>query len=118
MTGFQIRASDGLRASANHFLGIHHHEAHLYSPWTSGNPLAADFSAFEPNVSLIVSGGHTMLVHVRNEIETSPARVPPWTTPPGNVSTQKTGKSSIGLPLPRRPGKLIGSPKKRKSEGL
>src|ERR1051326_6719185 len=46
------------------FLGIHHHEAHLYSPWISGKPLRADFAAFEPNVSLIVSGGHTLLVHV------------------------------------------------------
>jgi N6-L-threonylcarbamoyladenine synthase len=50
------------------FLGIHHHEAHLYSPWISGNPPAAAFSEFEPNVSLIVSGGHTMLVHVETEL--------------------------------------------------
>jgi N6-L-threonylcarbamoyladenine synthase len=46
------------------FLGINHHEAHLYSPWICGNPPLADFSAFRPNVSLIVSGGHTMLLHV------------------------------------------------------
>jgi N6-L-threonylcarbamoyladenine synthase len=51
------------------FLGIHHHEAHLYSPWINGNPPAADFSEFEPNVSLIVSGGHTMLVHVETELQ-------------------------------------------------
>jgi N6-L-threonylcarbamoyladenine synthase len=50
------------------FLGIHHHEAHLYSPWISGSPLAADFAALEPNVSLIVSGGHTLLVHVQSEL--------------------------------------------------
>jgi N6-L-threonylcarbamoyladenine synthase len=50
------------------FLGIHHHEAHLYSPWITGSPLAADFAAFEPNVSLIVSGGHTLLVHVESEL--------------------------------------------------
>jgi N6-L-threonylcarbamoyladenine synthase len=50
------------------FLGIHHHEAHLYSPWIQGQPPAADFSEFEPNVSLIVSGGHTMLVHVETEM--------------------------------------------------
>lgn len=49
------------------FLGIHHHEAHLYSPWISGSPPTADFTAFEPNISLIVSGGHTMLVHVAAE---------------------------------------------------
>jgi len=51
------------------FLGVHHHEAHLYSPWISGTPPKADFAAFEPNVSLIVSGGHTMLVHVEAELK-------------------------------------------------
>jgi len=51
------------------FVGIHHHEAHLYSPWISGNPPHADFGSFQPNVSLIVSGGHTMLVHVRKELD-------------------------------------------------
>ena len=50
------------------FLGIHHHEAHLYSAWISGDPPAADFSSFQPNVSLIVSGGHTLLVHVASEL--------------------------------------------------
>jgi N6-L-threonylcarbamoyladenine synthase len=51
------------------FVGIHHHEAHLYSPWISGNPPVADFSKFQPNVSLIVSGGHTLLVLVENELK-------------------------------------------------
>src|SRR3989441_719433 len=51
------------------FVGVHHHEAHLYSPWTQGNPPAADFAEFEPNVSLIVSGGHTMLAHVPAELK-------------------------------------------------
>jgi N6-L-threonylcarbamoyladenine synthase len=51
------------------FLGIHHHEAHLYSPWISGQPPRAEFERFEPNVSLIVSGGHTMLVHVESELK-------------------------------------------------
>jgi N6-L-threonylcarbamoyladenine synthase len=50
------------------FIGIHHHEAHLYSPWIKGNPPAADFAAFQPSVSLIVSGGHTLLVHVQAEL--------------------------------------------------
>ena len=49
------------------FFGVHHHEAHLYSPWIQGTPPTADFSRFQPNVSLIVSGGHTMLVEVRAE---------------------------------------------------
>jgi N6-L-threonylcarbamoyladenine synthase len=50
------------------FVGIHHHEAHLYSPWISGSPPRADFDALEPNVSLIVSGGHTLLAEVRAEL--------------------------------------------------
>lgn len=50
------------------FVGIHHHEAHLYSPWISGNPVRARFDEFQSNVSLIVSGGHTLLVHVHNEL--------------------------------------------------
>ncbi len=49
------------------FFGIHHHEAHLYSPWLQGKPPVADFSQFQPNISLIVSGGHTMLLHVVSE---------------------------------------------------
>jgi tRNA N6-adenosine threonylcarbamoyltransferase len=53
------------------FIGINHHEAHLYSPWIvrSGDALAADFPEFEPNISLIVSGGHTMLVLVESELK-------------------------------------------------
>jgi N6-L-threonylcarbamoyladenine synthase len=48
---------------------LHHHEAHLYSPWISGEPPRADFNNFQPSVSLIVSGGHTILVHVKGELE-------------------------------------------------
>ncbi len=51
------------------FVGIHHHEAHLYSPWIKGNPPKTDFAEFKPNVSLIVSGGHTMLVQVEGELK-------------------------------------------------
>jgi N6-L-threonylcarbamoyladenine synthase len=50
------------------FIGINHHEAHLYSPWISGTPLRAAFEELQPNISLIVSGGHTMLVHVKGEL--------------------------------------------------
>src|SRR5207249_2328000 len=50
------------------FFGIHHHEAHLYSPWIKGHPPVMDFSEFLPNISLIVSGGHTMLVQVESEL--------------------------------------------------
>lgn len=67
------------------FIGINHHEAHLYSPWiqnASPSPLrgeragvrgedlpVADFSKLQPNISLIVSGGHTMLVLVESELK-------------------------------------------------
>src|SRR5439155_1024057 len=33
------------------------------------SPPAADFSSFQPNVSLVVSGGHTMLVQVEAELK-------------------------------------------------
>src|SRR6185503_15565710 len=68
MIGF--KAAQGLAfALRKPFIGIQHHEAHLYSPWIGGEPMTADFSAFQPNVSLIVSGGHTLLVHVAGEME-------------------------------------------------
>ena len=51
------------------FFGINHHEAHLYSAWIQGRPPTACFSQFEPNVSLIVSGGHTLLVLVESELK-------------------------------------------------
>lgn len=50
------------------FIGINHHEAHLYSPWIEGQPPTGRFDLFQPNVSLIVSGGHTMLVDVEGEL--------------------------------------------------
>lgn len=46
------------------FYGIHHHEAHLYSPWIEGVPPRNNLDSFQPNISLIVSGGHTILVQV------------------------------------------------------
>jgi N6-L-threonylcarbamoyladenine synthase len=85
------------------FIGINHHEAHLYSPWirslappvaadvsprhsssekvsadsrrrlqtkdSSDGIFVADITAFQPNVSLIVSGGHTMLVLVESPLK-------------------------------------------------
>jgi N6-L-threonylcarbamoyladenine synthase len=50
------------------FFGIHHHEAHLYSAWIAGLPPRACFEQFQPSVSLIASGGHTLLVHVEREL--------------------------------------------------
>ena len=44
MTGFKSAQAMAF-ALRKPFLGIHHHEAHLYSPWTSGNPLAASVAS-------------------------------------------------------------------------
>ena len=82
------------------FIGINHHEAHLYSPWISGEMLAADFSKFQPNVSLIVSGGHTMLVLVESELK---HRVLGGTIDDAaGECFDKTGKL-LGLPYPAGP---------------
>jgi len=82
------------------FLGVNHHEAHLYSPWTSGSPPTAAFADFEPNVSLIVSGGHTLLVHVTDEMN---YRVLGSTVDDAaGECFDKTGKL-MGLPYPAGP---------------
>jgi N6-L-threonylcarbamoyladenine synthase len=60
-----LKAAESLAYSLRKpIIGIHHHEAHLYSPWILTNPPRANFANFEPSVSLIVSGGHTLLVSV------------------------------------------------------
>jgi tRNA N6-adenosine threonylcarbamoyltransferase len=65
------------------FVGVNHHEAHLYSPWIEMGRESKDESRgrerstldarrstnFQPNISLIVSGGHTMLVLVESELK-------------------------------------------------
>jgi N6-L-threonylcarbamoyladenine synthase len=82
------------------FFGIHHHEAHLYSPWIQGEPPAADFARFEPNVALIVSGGHTMLVHVR--AESNHQVLGSTLDDAAGECFDKTGKL-MGLPYPAGP---------------
>ena len=82
------------------FVGVNHHEAHLYSPWIAGSPPVADFTAFEPNVSLIVSGGHTMLVQVESALK---HRVLGSTLDDAaGECFDKTGKL-MGLPYPAGP---------------
>ena len=103
------------------FVGIHHHEAHLYSPWIRSaehrlgskdeadetgrdgarrSGLAADFADFQPNVSLIVSGGHTILVLVEDELK---HRVLGSTIDDAaGECFDKTGKL-MGLPYPAGP---------------
>lgn len=76
------------------FIGINHHEAHLYSPWIG------DFDAFQPNTSLIVSGGHTILARVDSEMN---HRVLGSTLDDAaGECFDKTGKL-IGLPYPAGP---------------
>jgi N6-L-threonylcarbamoyladenine synthase len=84
------------------FVGINHHEAHLYSPWiaSSGGVLAADFNAFQPNVSLIVSGGHTMLVKVESELKHR--MLGSTVDDAAGECFDKTGKL-MGLPYPAGP---------------
>ena len=82
------------------FVGINHHEAHLYSPWISSKTLTADFFKFQPNVSLIVSGGHTLLVLVKSELN---HRVLGGTIDDAaGECFDKTGKL-MGLPYPAGP---------------
>jgi N6-L-threonylcarbamoyladenine synthase len=61
MVGFKAAQAMAF-ATRKPFIGIHHIEAHLYSPWIGQERV-------EPNVSLIVSGGHTLLVHVRAALD-------------------------------------------------
>ena len=82
------------------FLGIHHHEAHLYSPWLRGQPPVAEFSKFQPNLSLIVSGGHTLLVHVRAELDHT--LLGSTVDDAAGECFDKVGKL-IGLPYPAGP---------------
>jgi N6-L-threonylcarbamoyladenine synthase len=106
MVGF--KAAQAIAFSLNKpFLGINHHEAHLYSPWIvcgGGAPaaklLSADFAQFQPNVSLIVSGGHTMLVLMESELK---HRVLGGTIDDAaGECFDKTGKM-MGLPYPAGP---------------
>ena len=96
-----LKAAQGLAfALEKTFLGIHHHEAHLYSAWIAGEPLRADFASFQPNLSLLVSGGHTMLVHVAAELK---HRVLGSTLDDAaGECFDKTGKL-LGLPYPAGP---------------
>jgi len=56
-------AAKGLAIGAGKpFLAINHLEGHLLSPFFGREKI-------EPNIALIVSGGHTILVHVRAELD-------------------------------------------------
>ncbi len=97
------KAAQGLAFTLGRpFIGVNHHEAHLYSPWIyrHGDLLAADFRQFQPNVSLIVSGGHTMLIHVCGELEHKV--LGSTIDDAAGECFDKTGKL-LGLPYPAGP---------------
>jgi N6-L-threonylcarbamoyladenine synthase len=65
-----LKAAQGLAFALNQpCYGVHHHEGHLYSPWLTGAPLQLRPEELEPHLCLIVSGGHTLLIHVRAEFD-------------------------------------------------
>jgi len=68
MVGYHVAQSLAF-ALDKPFIGVNHHEAHLYSPWIDPGAGCLDTIAFQPNVSLIVSGGHTMLVLVEEPLK-------------------------------------------------
>ena len=65
-----------------------------------GPPRTADFAELQPNVSLIVSGGHTLLVHVRAELEHT--LLGSTVDDAAGECFDKTGKL-MGLPYPAGP---------------
>lgn len=96
-----LRAAQAMAfALSRPFVGIHHHEAHLYSPWIHGQPPVADFENFQPNVSLIVSGGHTMLVRVPADMK--PRLLGSTLDDAAGECFDKVGKL-MGLPYPAGP---------------
>jgi N6-L-threonylcarbamoyladenine synthase len=99
MVGFKAGQAMAFALRAR-FVGIHHHEAHLYSPWIAGAPPSAEFTPFEPNVSLIVSGGHTMLVHVESLLKHQV--LGSTVDDAAGECFDKTGKM-LGLPYPAGP---------------
>lgn len=96
-----LRAAQAFAFARNlPFLAVHHHEAHLYSPWIQGEPPRFNSDLFEPNISLIASGGHTMLVHVGSE--TDHTILGSTLDDAAGECFDKTGKL-LGLPYPAGP---------------
>jgi len=50
-------------------IGVNHVVAHLYSAWFSGTPIKNNINDFEPNISLIASGGHTIIAKVNKPLD-------------------------------------------------
>jgi N6-L-threonylcarbamoyladenine synthase len=59
------RAAQAIAYSLNcPLISVNHIQAHLYSPWFAGEPPESHWDKFEPNISLIASGGHTIIAKV------------------------------------------------------
>jgi N6-L-threonylcarbamoyladenine synthase len=96
-----LKAAQSLAFCLNRpFIGIHHHEAHLFSPWIEGTPPEARFEHFQENISLIVSGGHTMLVLVSKDQK--PRVLGSTLDDAAGECFDKVGKL-MGLPYPAGP---------------
>jgi N6-L-threonylcarbamoyladenine synthase len=50
-------------------IGVNHVAAHLYSAWFSGTPTRNNLDDFMPNISLIASGGHTIIAKVKRPLD-------------------------------------------------
>ena len=63
------KAAQALSYSINRpLIGVNHVVAHLYSAWFSSALTSSNIDNFEPNISLIVSGGHTIIAKVSNPL--------------------------------------------------
>ena len=96
-----LKAAQGMAfALEKPFIGVHHHEAHLYSSWIQGDPPALCASEVRPSIGLIVSGGHTLLVHVRGFLD---HRVLGGTVDDAAGECFDKSAKLVGLPYPGGP---------------
>ncbi len=76
--------------------GVHHLAGHVAADTLAHGPLP------DPCVVLIVSGGHTSLLLVRDLArDRSCTSATPWTTPPASASTRSPGSSACPTPAAR-----------------
>ena len=88
-------------ATGKPFLAINHLEGHLLSPFM-GTASGPSHSGVRPCVALIVSGGHTMLVHVRSGEARDYQLLGKTQDDAAGEAFDKVGKM-LGLPYPGGP---------------
>ena len=77
-------------------IGVNHLEGHIWANFLEhGRPSP-------PYVCLVVSGGHTMLVHMPERASVRAPRPDAWTTRRARRSTRSRGSSASGSPAGRR----------------